>query len=84
MYIGEMSMTMLDRYMLMRMTMRLGTIPLKAMLMLVVLVVCMAMAVFEGIMLMLVSMIFHQVNPDTDGHQCGSEQEHERYRLAQD
>ena len=51
MYIGEMSMTMLDRYMLMRMTMRLGTIPLKAMLMLVVLVVCMAMAVFEGITL---------------------------------
>lgn len=84
MYIGEMSMAMLDRCVLMRMTMRFSTVPLKAVLMLVVLVVCMAMAVFEGIMLMLVSMIFHQVNPDTDGHQCSSKQEHQRYRLAQD
>lgn len=83
-YIGKMRMTVLDRCVLMRMAVWLGTVPLKAMRMLVVLIVCMAMAVCEGIMLMLVRMMFHQMNPHPDGHQGGSEQEHQRDRLAQD
>lgn len=83
-HIGKMRMTMLNRCVLMGMTMWLGTVPRKVMHMLVVLIVCMAMTVCEGIVLMLVRMMFHQMNPHPDGHQGGSEQEHQRNRLAQD
>lgn len=68
MHIRKMRMAMTHRRMHMRMTVRLRSIPFKPVNMLVMLIVCVAMFMLEQFMLMLMSMVFHQVNPYPHGH----------------
>ena len=68
MHIRKMRMPVTHRRMHMRMTVRLRSIPFKPVRMLMVLVVCVAMIVLEPFVLMLVGMVFHQVNPYPYGH----------------
>ena len=68
MHIRKMRMPMPHRRMHVRMTVRLPTIPLKPVRMLVMLVMCVAMIMLEPFVLMLMNMVFHQVNPYPHGH----------------
>ena len=68
MHIRKMRMAMPHRRMHMRMTVRLRSVPLKPVRMLVMLVVCVAMIVLNPFVLMLMSMVFHQMNPYPNGH----------------
>lgn len=68
MHIRKVRMTMPHRRMHMRMAVRLRSIPFNPVRMLMVLVVCVAMIVLEPFVLMLMGMVFHQVNPYPDGH----------------
>ena len=83
MHIRKMRMPVTHRRMHMRMTVRLRSIPFKPVRMLMMLVLCMTMIVLEPLVLMLMSMVLHQMNPYPNSHQRCSEQEHQRYRLAQ-
>lgn len=68
MNIRKMRMPVTHRRMHMRMAVRLRSIPVKLVNMLVMLVVGVAMIVLEQFVLMLMSMVFHQVNPYPHGH----------------
>ncbi len=68
MHIRKMRMAMPHRRMHMRMTVRLRSIPFKPVHMLVMLVVGMAMIMLEPFVLMLMTMVLHQMNPYPNGH----------------
>ncbi|MOA36271.1 hypothetical protein D3C78_1577840 [compost metagenome] len=68
MHIRKMRMAMPHRRMHMRMTVRLRSIPLNPVRMLVMLIVYVAMIMLKQFVLMLVSMVFHQMNPHPHGH----------------
>ena len=70
MNVREMRMSMGDRQMAVPVLVRLAPIPIRTVLMLVVLVVHVAMAVFPRLMGMPVLVALGQVQPDANGHQC--------------
>ena len=70
MNVGVMEMRMAQRHMLMRMHMRLLAIPTVVMRMLVMGVMGVCMRVEQRFMLVIVIVLFRQMQPDTRGHQC--------------
>lgn len=67
--IREVRVTVPDRRVLMDMTVRLCSIPVKRMLVLMMLIVNVTMFVRERVVLMFVCMAFGEVNPDANTHQ---------------
>ena len=70
MNVGIMGVRMAQRHMLMGVHMRLLAVPAVLVRMLVMGVMAVCMRVKQRFVLMIVLMLFRQMQPDTPGHQC--------------
>lgn len=81
--VGEMRMAVGQRRMPVRMAMPIARIEAIGMVMLMVLVMLMAVGVFNRAMLMFVLMVLRQVQPDANAHQASSSPEGPSCRFAE-
>jgi hypothetical protein len=68
MYVGEMLMPMGERRVMVRMVVRLGAVPWKIVLMLVMFIVYVSMRMLQLFVDVFVTVFLSQMQPDTQGH----------------